>query len=213
MGIKIISFDVDGTLVDQRFNDIIWEEEIPRQVAMIRGWDFEQAKDYVLREYSRIGDKDIRWYDINYWLKKFGISSPARDILKKWEKEIRVYPDVLPVLTRLKERFKLIIITCMPRIFLDEKIHTFSHLFERVFSTISDFKEVKSPSLYRRIAQILGVPPGDILHIGDHPVLDVAFSREAGYRSLLISRNGKREGALETLEEVWNCVEIDNSHH
>ncbi|HEX67551.1 MAG TPA: HAD family hydrolase [bacterium] len=206
MKTKIVSFDVDGTLVDQRFNDIIWEEEIPRHVAKIKGWKFEKARKYVIEEYAKIGDKDLRWYDINYWLKRFGIKVSAKDILKKWEKEIRLYPDVIPVLEKLKKEYSLIIITCMPRIFLGEKIHTISHYFLHTFSTVSDFHSVKSPQVYKKIASLIGEKEENILHIGDHPILDYEYSRQAGYRSLLLRRGGGGGDCIKTLEEVFNYL-------
>jgi len=35
-GIKIVSFDVDGTLVKEDFNDLIWQKEIPSLYAQKR---------------------------------------------------------------------------------------------------------------------------------------------------------------------------------
>jgi len=146
--IRVISFDVDGTLVDQRFNEIIWENDIPALVAERKGWNFTKAKDFCFSEYEKLGDKDMRWYDIEYWLERFNISTSAIDIFKKREESIIVYPDVFPVLEELKRKgLRIIIITCMPRIFLKEKIRKFDSHFEKVFSTISDFNKVKSPEI------------------------------------------------------------------
>ena len=204
----VISFDVDGTLVDQKFNDLIWLNDIPALVAENRGRSFPEAKDFCCSEYTKVGDSDLRWYDIEYWLKKFKVPTPAIDILKKREESIIVYPDVLSVLQKLKEKgFKVIIITCMPRIFLKEKIHTFDSHFDNVFSTISDFKKVKSPEIYRHVAKLIKTSPSDILHIGDHHTLDYEFSLEAGYQSLLIERENKtKDFSISTLEEIFNFV-------
>ncbi len=208
MKIKVISFDVDGTLVEQRFNDIIWEHEIPMKVAERRGWDFERAKEFCLSEYRKLGDKDLRWYDIEYWLKRFRIETPAIEILQKWENYIRVYPDVLTTLERLTRKgFQLIIITCMPRIFLKEKIYKFDSYFKKIFSTISDFRKVKSPEVYLHISKDITIEPSSILHVGDHPLLDYEFSRQAGYESLLIERDGKtHKESIQRLEEIFHYI-------
>jgi FMN phosphatase YigB (HAD superfamily) len=205
---KVVSFDVDGTLVDQKFNNLIWENDVPTLVAQKRGWDLDKAKDFCFFEYNKVGDKDLRWYDIEYWLKKFNISKSAIDILQNRQDAIIVYPDVFPVLKELKEKsFKVIVITCMPRIFLKEKIQSFDSHFDKVFSTISDFKKVKSPSIYLRIAEIIGVHPSDILHIGDHQRLDYEFSIEAGYESILIERDGKnKDFSISGLKEIFNFL-------
>lgn len=208
MKVEVISFDIDGTLVEQKFNDIIWEHEIPLQVAESKGWDFEKAKGYCTSEYQKLGDRDLRWYDIEYWLKRFGIETPAIEILRKWEKSIRVYPDVSTTLRKLaKSGFRLIVITCMPRIFLKEKIHRFDSFFEKVFSTISDFKKVKSPDVYRHIAGEILTEPASILHVGDHPMLDYEFSRQAGYRSILIEREGKSHPeSIQNLGDIFSYL-------
>ena len=208
MKLKIVSFDVDGTLVDQKFNQIIWEKEIPQLVSRKEKWSFEKAREFCVKEYEKVGDRNLHWYDIKYWLDRFGIKKKAIDILKKWENAIEVYPDVIPVLKELKRRgYKLIIITGMPRIFLGEKTHKFNSYFDRIFSTISDFKRVKSPEIYLLISKKIGEEPSSFLHIGDHPALDFEFSRQAGYRSLLIERDGKNHSnSIESLEEIFNFL-------
>ena len=204
--IQIISFDLDGTLVDQKFNDIIWEREIPRLYAKKKGIEFIQAKDYVIREYKKIGEKDLRWYDLEYWLQRFKIDVPPLAILKKWRREIKVYPDVLPVLKELKKRkYHLIIITCMPRIFLKEKVSGLDTYFERIFSTISDFQQVKNARVYRKIADLLKVPPSSILHVGDHPQLDYQEAKEAGFQVFLL-RRGKKKESPSSLKELLNFL-------
>ncbi|MDD5454866.1 MAG: HAD family hydrolase [Candidatus Ratteibacteria bacterium] len=203
--VRVVSFDVDGTLIDQRFNDLIWENDIPALVAHKRGCSFLEAKKFCLCEYRKLGDKDLRWYDVQHWLKKFGISTSAKDIFKRREQLIIVYPDVLPVLRKLKEEgFRVIVITCMPRIFLKEKIKKFDRHFDKVFSTISDFKRVKSPELYRHISKVIKTSPSCILHIGDHHILDYEFSLEAGYKSILIEREKKtKDFSISRLEEIF----------
>ena len=206
--IRVISFDVDGTLVDQKFNEIIWENDIPALVAEKKGWDLIKAKDFCLSEYKKVGDKDMRWYDVEYWLKRFNIPALAIDIFKKREESIMVYSDVFSVLEKLKKQgFRIIVITCMPRIFLKEKIHRFDSHFEKIFSTTSDFEKVKSPEIYLHVSEIIGTSPSAILHVGDHQTLDYEFSIEAGYHSLLIERGEKtKEFSISNLEEMFNFL-------
>ncbi len=205
---RIISFDVDGTLINQNFNELIWENDIPALVAEQRKWDFTKAKNFCLCEYGKLGDKDLRWYDVQHWLKKFNIPILAKDIFKKREQLIVVYPDVLPVLEKLKKQgFKIIVITCMPRIFLKEKIQTFDFHFDEVFSTVSDFKQVKSPEIYLHVSKLVEASPPDILHIGDHHRLDYEFSLKAGYQGVLIEREKKtKDFSISRLEEIFDFL-------
>ena len=45
--LKIISFDVDGTLVNLEYNDLIWFKEIPELVAKKKKINFEKSLKYV----------------------------------------------------------------------------------------------------------------------------------------------------------------------
>lgn len=45
--------------------------------------------------------------------------------------------------------------------------------------------EKPDPALYRRACALLGVPPAEALHVGDHPRKDVEAARAAGCRALL----------------------------
>ncbi|MCX5214172.1 HAD family hydrolase [Kitasatospora sp. NBC_00240] len=58
------------------------------------------------------------------------------------------------------------------------------------------------PGIYRITAERLGVPPAQVLHIGDHPLEDVAAAREAGMAAVLLDRTGRTPGALRSLDEL-----------
>ncbi|MHA2109612.1 MAG: HAD family hydrolase, partial [Candidatus Hodarchaeales archaeon] len=69
--LKVVSFDMVGTLLDSSFEDHVWNTLIPQLYARKRGINFEEAKEYILREYDNIGNKDIRWYLPSYWFNHF----------------------------------------------------------------------------------------------------------------------------------------------
>ena len=47
--IKVVSFDLDGCLSDNNFDDKFWDNEIPHLVARDRKMDFEDAYKYVCK--------------------------------------------------------------------------------------------------------------------------------------------------------------------
>ncbi|OYV14143.1 MAG: putative hydrolase of the HAD superfamily, partial [Methanosaeta sp. NSM2] len=53
--IRIISLDMDGTLMKSRFVDKVWMEGIPALYAERTGLDFPAAKEHVIGEYARVG--------------------------------------------------------------------------------------------------------------------------------------------------------------
>ena len=60
--VKIVSFDLEGTLVDMTFSDKVWNEGIPALYAQKTGLKFEEAKRIVLNEYMKVGEERIEWY-------------------------------------------------------------------------------------------------------------------------------------------------------
>lgn len=58
------------------------------------------------------------------------------------------------------------------------------------------------PAIYRITAERLGVEPGRILHVGDHPAEDVDAARAAGLQARLLDRSGRTPGALTSLAEL-----------
>ena len=52
---KVISFDLDGTLVDLDFDLHLWFEELPRLYSEQNGVMLSQAKELMRLEYNRVG--------------------------------------------------------------------------------------------------------------------------------------------------------------
>ena len=212
MEIKIISFDIDGTLVHPEYNDIIWHRAIPEMVAEKNNLDLSEASSLVQKEYDRIGEKDYRWYDIKFWIQFFQLGIDYKELLKKYEKEIIVFSDVPSTLEQLFKKYQLITITSMPREFMDIKLKSIKKYFQRTFSTLSEYKELKNKDAFYHISHKLKINPQQILHIGDHEQLDYTAARETGCNVLLIDRfhTGLQEkypdSVIHTLTELLNRI-------
>ena len=207
--LKIISFDVDGTLVDLEYNDLVWFKEIPQLIAQKKKIGFEESLKLVQDEYNKLGEHNLDWYDIKYWISYFGLEISSEEILEKYEPQIKIFTDVIPVLEELKENFLLIIVTAMPREFLTPKMTKLKKYFKFTFSALSDFKELKNSEIYLKICQILKVNPAQVLHIGDHWEFDYLAAHKAGLKALFLDRtNGKKgEFVINSLKEIKHIME------
>jgi putative hydrolase of the HAD superfamily len=207
--LKIISFDVDGTLVDLEYNDLIWFKEIPELVAKKKKIIFEKSLKYVHEEYDKLGEHNLNWYDIDYWISYFGLEISPNKIFEKYEPQVQIYPEVIPLLEELKKNFILIVITAMPREFLIPKMKKLEKYFKFSFSALSDFKELKNSEIYSKISKALKVCPEQILHIGDHWEFDYLAAQKAGMNAIYLDRSNTKKGKfiISSLEEVKKKLE------
>lgn len=206
--IKVISFDLDGTLFDNKFVDSVWLEEIPRLYSVKNRISVDDAKRIVKSEYDSVGNDRLEWYDIRYWTGKFGFNVKAAELLRSLEHKIETYPEVPTVLEQLRQRgFRLVVVTNARREFVElelEKVDM-QDSFDRVFSSTSDFGLVKNTvRLYEKVCSILGVSPQEMIHVGDHRKFDFDVPRRLGILAFHLDRTGKHEGdfAIHTLEEL-----------
>jgi HAD superfamily hydrolase (TIGR01549 family) len=195
---KIISFDLDGTLTDPSFVDSVWLEGIPRLYSIKKKITFEDARKAVKREYDKVGNEELQWYDLNYWIKKFDLNISWKDLLSRFEERIRIYPEVLRVLEELTQRgFRLIIITNASTEFLKFQLAKtdIGVYFENVFSATSDFVLVKKTvDLYRRVCSILKVSPHEVIHVGDNRNFDFDVPRKLGIIAFHLDRTATHKG-------------------
>ncbi len=204
---KIISFDMDGTLVDAEFTDWVWGHGIPTLYAEKAGLSFEEAKAFVTEEYLKVGEGAIEWYDIKYWFRFFQLEEGWKGVMQRYTDKIKVYPDVNHLLEGLERRFPLVLTSNAGREFINIEMGTtgLGRYFSRIFSATTDFGEVKKTAgFYERICQILEAKPQEIVHVGDHYQFDYLVPRSLGIHAYYLDRMGKRDGefVLRDLREL-----------
>jgi putative hydrolase of the HAD superfamily len=211
--ISVISLDMDGTLVTTRFVDKVWMEGVPMLYAEKSGMDYLAAKSYVIGEYMKIGSDHLEWYDLSYWIDKFGLKVGKDDLLQMYEDEVEFFPEVLEVLDQLSESYDLVVTSNAAREFLDFELEGLSDYFREIFSVTSDFREVKkSPLIYGTVCAHVGAKPFQVLHIGDHYNYDYESPLEAGLDALFLDRKGERSGPevvgdlREAMAHIDGCI-------
>jgi HAD superfamily hydrolase (TIGR01549 family) len=213
------SFDLDGTLVDLAFTDLVWHRGIPELFARRNGMDLNQAREVVLAEYRKVGDGALEWYDIAYWFRYLGLPGGWEDLLEQYASQVRVYPEVREVLSRMGERYSLVILSNAAREFIDVEMRQgeLAGYFDLVVSATSDFGLVKkSQDFYRRICELLEIHPRTLIHVGDHWEFDYQVPRGIGITALHLNRQGGRSGpdviqdlrALSALLEAGGYAEV-----
>ncbi len=206
--IRVISLDMDGTLMKSGFVDKVWMEGMPMLYAEKSGVEFALAKEFVMGEYMKIGSDRLEWYDLAYWIDKFGLKIGKDELLQMYEDDIEPYPEVQEVLDLLRDRYALVVTSNAAREFIDIELDGLADYFQETFSATSDFREVKkSPLIYGAICAHMGVLPFEMLHIGDHYHYDYESPLQAGLDALFLDRKGERSGR-EVVGDLREAVEL-----
>lgn len=194
---QIISFDMDGTLVESEYTDWVWHHGIPMLYAEKAGLSFEEAKVFVLNEYRKVGEAALEWYDIKYWFRFLQLEMDWKALMERYVDKINVYPDVDHLLDRLKGKFRLILTSNAGREFINVEMEAtgLGRYFAKIFSATSDFQELKkTPCFYQRVCEILKVHPEEMVHVGDHYEFDYLIPRALGIQAYYLDRSAEREG-------------------
>jgi putative hydrolase of the HAD superfamily len=198
--IKIISFDVEGTLVTSDFSYAVWYEAIPELYALSRGIGYREAKQKVEEEYAKVGDQRLEWYDVGHWFNYFGLGKPTA-ALRNCEAKVCYYPEVFEVLEQLSRDYKLVVVSGSTREFLNHLLKDIKSYFTRIFSSISDYQQLKTKDFYLEVCRELRITPNQIVHIGDNRQFDYDNPRQVGIQAFHLERN-KQANSNESVENL-----------
>lgn len=191
MAIRVVSLDLEGTLVDESFSEFVWNEGIPRLYAEKHGLGFDESKAKILAEYDKVGDSRIEWYDIRYWFTRFNLEYHEQ-FLKRYVDRVKYYPEVFKVLEELERKYTLILLTNSSREFINILAAEVAHYFKEIFSTTSDFRALKRKrETYVRVCEHLNLNPRNVVHIGDRLEDDFSSPRRIGMHAFLLNRSEK----------------------
>ncbi|MBI4334985.1 MAG: HAD family hydrolase [Chloroflexi bacterium] len=193
--VKIISLDMDGTLVQPEFVNGVWLEGIPALYARQHKRDLPEATKLVREAYDSVGQEAREWYDIRYWLDRFALPSDLGELMESYKDRISFYPEVPEVLERLKQKYPLIVVSNAAQEFLNIEMESLKDHFSHIFSCVSHFGRVKKDSsVYRDICRTLGIAPEEMYHVGDHFEFDYVAPSSLGIRACYVDRTGSGNG-------------------
>jgi putative hydrolase of the HAD superfamily len=194
---KIISFDLDGTLVKSSYADLVWLEGLPEIYAMEKKIELQEAKNYLKKEYDRVGSNRKEWYDLEYWFNRFNLKFRWRELLERYRYAIEPFPETRDVLDRLHKNFDLIVISNAKREFIEIELEEarLKEYFSCFFSSVSDFHKVKKVrDFYLKICDKLGIKPYEMIHVGDHLEFDYETPKSVGIKSFYLNREKEAHG-------------------
>ncbi len=202
MQIRALTLDLDDTLwpvwpvlerADQAVDD--WLKVHHPTVA--QAWPIAAIRQ--LRAQVAVARTDLahdftrqRRLTLEHVFASCGLADAPVDVL--WEiyfaarNQVELYPDSLPALQRLGARWPLVSLTNgnadLQRIGIDG--HFAHHVCARDRGVAKP-----DPRIFHAAAELLGLAPEQILHVGDDPLMDVHGAREAGLHTAWINRRGQ----------------------
>jgi len=197
--IKVVSFDLEGTLVTPDFSLAVWYGGIPSLYATRHGISLEQAEAEVRREYEKVGDQRLEWYDIKYWFRCFDLDG-YQELLASCQDKVSYYPEAMPVLSSLAKVYPLVLTTGTAEEFLPYLLPKIEGCFVRVFSSVSDYGQLKTPAFYLKVCEEMGVLPEEVAHVGDNWQFDCTMPREVGVNAFYLNREG--QPSLESITDL-----------
>jgi len=97
----IIMFDMDGTLLDLAFDELIWNQQLPIRHAETHHCTLEQSH-VILQNFYQQHKHTLAWYSSKYWSDKVGV-----DVLKlqyDHQNQIKARPGCLSLLKQLQQQ-------------------------------------------------------------------------------------------------------------
>ena len=142
--------------------------------------------------------RDLRLMVWSYVLDGFGasVAGLAEDAVDTYERHRRgnyvCFPEVLPVLQRLRGRLPIAVITNGPGDGQREKLDLtgLMPLFDFIVASADIGVSKPDAAIFQFALDKLGVAPEHVWHVGDNLHVDVAGARNAGLTAVWLNRNG-----------------------
>jgi len=101
--IDTVLLDMDGTLLDLRFDNWFWQDLIPEHYARVHGLTVERARDILGPKFvASIGTLD--WYCVDHWSRELGLD--VTGIKRNVREQVQFLPGAAGFLTMLKGKGK-----------------------------------------------------------------------------------------------------------
>jgi len=203
--VRICMFDLYGTVVDMQGG--LTRAVTPylkakgsaiepgRLVTWWRRTHFENSMIDALLHRAHIPYREIGRISLSYTLERAGVPH-TQDEVKQLVSEIErlpPFPDAVEALGRLKQRFRLVILSNGDPDMLEAIKPRLGITFDGIISVAGAGSFKPHAATYRKAAEIVGARPGEILFVANH-AFDCVGAKASGMRTVFIDRRKRPFG-------------------
>jgi putative hydrolase of the HAD superfamily len=153
--IDTVLLDMDGTLLDKRFDDHFWEEFVPAQYALANGISEAEAKRELMPRY-RSHEETLDWANLDFWSRQLGLDIPA--LKRQIQHLISIHPNVVDFLSNLKASGKRIyLVTNAHGKTLDLKMErtSLAHRFDDIITSHEVGMPKEDPAFWEGLRRVV----------------------------------------------------------
>ncbi len=200
--IKVLSFDLDDTLwpcfpTIQRAEKKLYQwlsEHVPSVTQQYSLDQLREKRHRLLDSHVHLAHNltQLRIKSFEMLADELGLTNdwigPAFKIFYEARQQVNLFDDVKPVLDELNETFKLVSVTNGNASTIKTGV---DHWFDFGLNSASVGKLKSEPDIYRQVQKLSKIEAQQMVHIGDHPLQDVAGAKSAGVFAVWLNREEK----------------------
>jgi 2-haloacid dehalogenase len=202
---RICMFDLYGTVVDMQggltraiapwLSAKGWKGEPSRLVTWWRRTHFENSMIDALLHRDHMPYREIGHISLGYTLKRAGIAHTREDVqrLVAEIERLKPFPDAIEALTRLKRRYRLVILSNGDADMLEAIRPHLGIDFDRIISVAEAASFKPHVATYRKAAEIMATPVEAVLFVANH-AFDCVGAKAAGMRAAFVDRRQRPFG-------------------
>lgn len=122
-----------------------------------------------------------------------------------------VFEETFPVLDRLKEKYRLLLLTNGSPDLQTTKLRMTPELvpyFEQIVISGAFGKGKPDPAIFEYALSLMGLDKDEVIMVGDNLNTDILGSSRTGIKNVWINRNGKERNGVEPDYEIRNLNEL-----
>lgn len=200
---RLITFDLDDTLwpcapVIQAAEQVLYDWLNRHAPAVTAQHDIASLREHRLAVAKACPElahdlTALRLSQLRLLLREFGhdpaLAQAGSDVFRAARNRVTPYPDVRPVLERLRPHHVLVSVTNGNA----QVEHTpLAGCFDHVLNAADVGAAKPDPAMLVAACELAGVAPGEALHVGDDPTRDVVPARTIGMATVWLNRDAGR---------------------